>query len=73
MSLYKIKIETEVKKPFFKKIDNETFSVGLREKRERNLANLALMKILKEKFPNKRLKIISGLRSSSKILEVLSI
>ncbi len=70
MAFYKIKVQTEVKKPFFEEKSADTFFVGLREKKERNLANRALIILLQKKFSGKRIKIVSGLKSQSKIVEI---
>lgn len=56
--------------PYFKELKEGEFEVGLKEKKENNLANKALIKVLKEKFPSQRIKIVSGLKSPSKIVEL---
>jgi len=68
--LIKVKVKTKIKRPYFKELKEGEFEVGLKEKREQNLANKALVNLLKDKFPNKRIKIISGLKSPSKIIEI---
>lgn len=70
-SMYiKIKVIPNSKKETFKKIDDETYRISVKEKAERNLANNRVLDILSLnlKIERNRLKIITGHHSSNKIL-----
>ena len=65
-----MKIKVKVK-PGSKKqeiIKGEVWKISLKERAEKNKANIELINLLKKRF--KRVKIIKGLKSREKILEV---
>jgi uncharacterized protein YggU (UPF0235/DUF167 family) len=54
------------------KIDDTTYQIAVKEPAERNMANTRIREILSEEFnvPVTEVKILTGHRSSSKILSV---
>lgn len=67
--IIKVKVSPGRKKEEIEKISQQAYKVSLKEKAEDNKANLALLKLLKKYF-NSRVRIVKGLRSREKILEI---
>ncbi|MDD4988992.1 MAG: DUF167 domain-containing protein [Candidatus Pacebacteria bacterium] len=67
-----IKVKTGARREEFKKISEDHFSVSVREKPERNMANKKICELVAEHFKNtlSKIKMISGHHSPSKILSV---
>jgi len=68
----KVKVEANSKKEKFEKIDDDTYKIQVREKAERNLANIRVLELLSSNLAieKKRIKIITGHHSPNKILFV---
>ena len=66
----KVKVTPNSKKEIFKKIDDDTYHVFVKEKAERNLANLRMCNLLASELDIERkdIKIITGHHSPNKIL-----
>ena len=67
--ILKIKVKTNSKKQEIESIDDESYRISLKSKSEDNKANFELIKLMKRYF-RKDVKIIKGLRSKNKIIEV---
>ena len=65
----KVRVRPGSKKQEIVKIKTDEYKVGLREKAEDNKANIELLKLLKKYF-KRETKIIKGLKSKNKIIEV---
>jgi len=63
-----VKVKTASGKQGIKKV-GEKYIVNLRERAEDNKANIELLKLLKRKF-KKGVRIIKGLKSKNKIVEI---
>ena len=69
MMIIKVRVKTNTKEEI-EKISDSEYKVSLKEKPKNNKANIALLKIMKKYF-KKDVKIIKGLKSKDKILEVI--
>ena len=67
-----IKVKPNSKKQEIVKIDNSKYLISLKEKPENNKANIELIKLLKKYFKvdSNDIKIIKGLRSKNKLVEI---
>ena len=65
----KIKVNPNSKKQEIKKISEDSYIVYLKQKAENNKANIELMNMFK-KHLKQNIKIIKGLKSRNKIIEV---
>lgn len=65
----KVRIHTKTSKEEVKKIDGVNYEVWVKEKPVDNKANMQIMKMLKKYFGSP-VKIVSGLTSRNKIVEV---
>lgn len=65
-----VKIHPNSSKEEIKRINDGSFEVWLKEKAEKNKANMKLIKLLKKYF-KKSVKIKSGANSRNKIVEVI--
>jgi len=68
----KVKVLAGVRKETFKKISDDHFEVSVKEKAERNMANMRVLELVANYFaiaPNK-VRIISGHHSSGKIFDI---
>ena len=70
--LIKVKVKTEAKKENITKISDDTFLVSVKEKPEEGLANKRVIEVLREhlKVYNKKVRIVSGHHSPSKIISI---
>ncbi len=66
----KIKVITESKKESIEKINEDTFEIRLKEKRERGMANSRIIELLQNIYPDTKIRIVSGHQSPSKIVSV---
>lgn len=64
-----IKVVPNSKNQEIKKINSERYIINLKQSPENNKANFELIKLLKSHF-NKNIKIIRGLKSKNKIIEI---
>lgn len=66
----KVKVTPGAKRNFLKKISENVYAVSVKEKAQKNMANKAVLLMLKEhlKVASMRLKIVSGHRANSKII-----
>ncbi len=67
--IIKIKVKPNSKEQKIEKISENEFKINLKEKAEDNKANLELLKLLRREF-KKPVRIIKGLKSKNKIVEV---
>ena len=67
--ILKIKVKPNSKEQKIIKINENEYKISLKEKAEDNKANIELIKLLKKYF-GKNIKIIKGLKSRNKIIEV---
>lgn len=71
-----VKVLVNQKKESLSQIDENHFEISVKEKAERNLANTRVLKLIKyhfeatQKTPIKRVKIVNGHHSRSKLLSV---
>jgi uncharacterized protein YggU (UPF0235/DUF167 family) len=67
-----VKVKAGAKKEVLEKVSEDHFTVSVREKAERNMANKKVCEIMAEHFkvPFGKIKIISGHHSPSKILAI---
>lgn len=64
----KVKVKPMSEKQSIEKINNK-YIINLKQKPEDNKANIELLKLLKKKF-KKNVKIIKGLKSKNKVVEI---
>ncbi len=67
-----LKVKAGAKREVFDEISQDHFSISVREKAERNMANKKICELIAEHFkiPLGKVKIINGHHSPSKILSV---
>lgn len=70
----KVRVTPNSKKESFKKLDNDTFEISVKEKAERNLVNNKIIELLADYFSIQisGIKIITGHHSPRKILFIKS-
>lgn len=58
------------KKETFEQLDQDTYKISVKEKAERNLANIRVLELVSEKLavPKNKIKIITGHHTQNKIL-----
>jgi uncharacterized protein YggU (UPF0235/DUF167 family) len=66
----KVKIRAGARKESIEKISNNHYEVSVKEKAENNRANVRLLEIMHQEFPDSIIRIISGHHSPSKILSI---
>jgi len=68
----KVRVTSGAKKEKIEKVSEDTFSIFVKEKAERNMANARVREIMAEELsvPVKAVRIVSGHTSPSKILSV---
>ncbi len=64
-----LKVKTSSEKQEIKKISSNNYLISLKNPPQDNKANLELLKLLKKHF-KKNIKIIKGLKSKNKIIEI---
>jgi len=65
-----VKVKPNSKKQKIEVVSSKEYIVSLKNLAENNKANLELLKLL-EKYFNKKIKIIKGLKNKKKIIEVI--
>ena len=70
--IIQVKAKTQSKKECIEKISNNTYQIFLHETPEKGKANKALIKLLADNFniSPSRVKIISGLKSKNKVINI---
>ena len=66
----KVKMKPNSRKEIVEKVSDDHYNVAVKEKAENNRANNRLMEIMRERFPNTIIRMISGHHSPSKILSI---
>lgn len=68
----KIKVTPNAKKESFTKISDDHFEVSVKEKAERNMANVRVRELISQYFgiPTRKAKLVSGHHSPSKIFSI---
>ncbi|MFH1331746.1 MAG: DUF167 domain-containing protein [archaeon] len=66
--LYKLKVKTNAKENKIE-FDGQTYKVSIKEKPIEGKANKAIIKLFKKEL-NKNIRIVKGLKSSEKTIEV---
>jgi len=68
----KVKAFPSSKKEFFEKNSEDTYTVYVRDRAERNLANKRIVEVIAEQLgvPRGKIRIVSGHHSQGKILSV---
>lgn len=66
----KVRVIAGAKKEAIIQESVDHFKISVKEPAERNLANERVLEIVREKFPGRQVKIISGHHSPSKMLVV---
>jgi len=64
-----VKVKPNSGKQEIENIDDNNYKISLKSKPEDNKANIELIKLLKKHF-GKNIKIIKGLRSRNKVIEI---
>lgn len=67
--IIKIKVIPNSKNQEIKRINSEKYIINLKQSPENNKANFELIKLLRNHF-NKNIKIIRGLKSKNKIIQI---
>jgi len=65
-----VKVKPNSKKQKIEVVSSKEYIVSLKNLAENNKANLELLKLL-EKYFNKKIKIIKGLKNKKKIIEII--
>lgn len=66
----KVKITPHSKKEVVTKVENDLYHISLKEKPEMNRANDRLLEIMRNIYPERSIRIISGHHSPSKIISI---
>lgn len=68
----KVRVKTGRKKESIEQVSEASFKISVKEKPERNSANARIVKIIAERLgiPAKKVRIISGHHSPSKMLSI---
>lgn len=68
----KVKVRPGAKKESFEKLSEDSFAASVREKAERNMANRRVAELVSLHFhvPIKRVRLIAGHRSPSKVFSL---
>jgi uncharacterized protein (TIGR00251 family) len=66
----KVRVITDCKKDELKKISEDTLEIQVRAPAERGLANARVIELIQKNLKYKRVRIVSGHTSPSKILSV---
>lgn len=66
-----VKVQAGAKSESFEKVKEDHFELRVKESAERNLANKRVLELVRSNFPEaKRVRIISGHQSPSKLISV---
>ena len=66
----KIKVKTGSRTEKVEKKADDLYFVSVKEEAERNMANRRVLRIMREMFPGKSVKLVKGQKSPSKMIEV---
>ena len=68
----KVKVKTNSNEELFEKISDTSFKIQVKEKAERNLANVRILELLRHHFGPKigQIRIVNGHHSPSKLIAV---
>ncbi len=66
----KVKITPHSKKEVVTRVGNDLYHISLKEKPEMNRANDRLLEIMRNIYPERSIRIISGHHSPSKIISI---
>lgn len=66
----KVKVTPESKHDKIEQVKSDEYRICVKVSAENNKANLRVLEMLRDHFPNKRIHLVSGHRSPSKILSV---
>jgi uncharacterized protein (TIGR00251 family) len=66
----KIKVVPDSKVEKFEQVQDDEYRIWIKVPAENNAANSRMLMIMREKFPNKSIRIVSGHHSPSKILSI---
>jgi uncharacterized protein (TIGR00251 family) len=66
----KVKVKAGARKETVERISDDHFDISIKEKAEHNYANTRILEIIRNIFPNKPVRIISGHHSPSKIISI---
>ena len=66
----KVKVIPDSKKERIEKIKDDEYRIWIKDPAENNRANERLLEIMRNNFPNKSIRIVSGHHSPSKILSL---
>lgn len=66
----KVRAITQAKEEVVEQITSDHYKVSVREPAEQNRANARILELFRERYPNARLRIVSGHHSPSKIISI---
>ncbi len=66
----KVKITPHSKQEVITKVNDDLYHISVKEKAEMNRANERLLEIMREMYPHRSVRIISGHHSPSKIISI---
>ncbi len=66
----KVKVKTGAKREVIEQVSDDHFDISVKEKAEHNYANTRILEIMRARFPNTAVRIVSGHHSPSKILSI---
>ena len=66
----RVKASAGAKRETVTEVSEALFEISVREKPERNMANARILELLRARFPGKKVRIIKGHHSPSKIVSV---
>lgn len=66
----KLTVQPGAGKEVVEKIDEENYKIWIRQEAENGQANKRVVKILSEMFPNKQIRIVTGMRSFKKLVKI---
>ncbi len=72
MAYVKVKVTAHARKEVVEKVSSDTFKMSVKEKAERNMANMRVKELLAQTLnvPVKHIRLISGHTSPSKIFSI---
>lgn len=66
----KIKVKTSAKSEKVERKLDDLYSISVKDKAERNMANKRILHILRALYPHSSVKLVKGQRNQAKIVEV---
>ena len=69
----KVRVKTSARRESVEKLAEDRYAIGVKEKPERGVANQRVIQILAQELrvPQKKIRFVSGQKSSSKLFEIL--